>query len=61
MVFITRKIFFKPKISSIWREIEFYDLNIIDATNIKNIGSTSDYILIKTNSDMIVLNPYTGN
>ena len=54
------KIFFKPKISSIWREIEFYDLNIIDATNIKNIGSTSDYILIKTNSDMIVLNPYTG-
>ena len=55
-----KKLFFKPKISSIWREIEFYDLNILDSSNIVNIGSSSDFIFIKLNNDFIALNPYTG-
>jgi len=55
------KIFFKPYISSIWREIEFYDLNILDATDIINIGFNSDYIFIKTAQGIIILNPYTGD
>ena len=55
-----KKLFFKPKISSIWREIEFYDLNILDSSNIINIGSSSDFIFIKLNNDFIALNPYTG-
>ena len=56
-----KKIFFKPNISSIWRELEFYDLNLLNASDVKNIGSNSDYIFIKTDIDIIVLNPYTGN
>ena len=56
-----KKIFFKPNISSIWRELEFYDLNVLNASDIKNIGSNSDYIFIKTDIEIIVLYPYTGN
>ena len=56
-----KKIFFKPNISSIWRELEFYDLNLLNASDVKNIGSNSDYIFIKTDIETIVLNPYTGN
>mgnify|MGYP002877647375 CR=1 FL=1 len=55
-----KKLFFKPKISSIWREIEFYELDILDASYIKNIGSSSDFIFIKLDNDFITLNPYTG-
>ena len=55
------KIFFKPYISSIWREIEFYDLNILDETDIINIGFNSDYIFIKTTMEIIIINPYTGD
>ena len=56
-----QKLFFKPYISSIWREIDFYELNIIDSSSIVNIGSNHDFIFLKINGDeLIVLDPYSG-
>lgn len=55
-----QKIFFKSYISSIWRQIDFYELGITSFTNIKNIGSNSDFIFIKYSDYIITVNPYTG-
>ena len=56
-----QKLYFKPYVSSIWREIDFYELNIIDSSSIKNIGSNYDFIFLKINSgEILVLDPYSG-
>lgn len=55
------KLYFKPYVSSIWREIEFYELDIIDFSSIKNIGSNHDFIFLKINSnEILVLDPFSG-
>ena len=55
------KLFFKPFISSIWREINFYELNILDSSSIINIGSNHDFIFLKIIGEQIlILDPYNG-
>ena len=51
---------FKPYSSSFWREIEFYELKLATHKNILNIGSNEEYIFINLGSEILVLNPYTG-
>ena len=56
-----KKLYFKPYVSSIWREIDFYELNIIDSSSIKNIGSNYDFVFLKINTnEILVLDPYSG-
>ena len=51
---------FKSTFSNVWTKINFYDFNITPRT-IKNIGSNSNYVIIKTvNNQYIFLDPYTG-
>jgi len=51
---------FKSTLSNVWTKINFYDFNITPRT-IKNIGSNSNYVIIKTvNNQYIFLDPYTG-
>ena len=54
------RIYFKSFISTIWREIDFYELGISNYYNIKNIGSDFNYIYLKDGNDLIVLDPYIG-
>ena len=55
------KLYFKPQVSSIWREIDFYALNLMSSSNIKNIGSNHDFIFLKINTnEILVLDPYNG-
>ena len=51
---------FKPYTSSFWREIDFYELKLATHKNILNIGSNEDFIFINLGSEILVLNPYTG-
>jgi len=56
-----QKLYFKPYVSSIWREIDFYELNILDSSSIKNIGSNYDFIFLKINTnEILILDPYSG-
>ena len=51
---------FKPYSSTFWREIDFYELKLSGHRNILNIGSNVDYIFINLGSEILALNPYTG-
>jgi len=51
---------YKPYSSTFWREIDFYELNLSGHRNILNIGSNVDYVFINLGSEILVLNPYTG-
>ena len=51
---------FKPYTSTFWREIDFFELKLASHKNILNIGSNEDYIFINLGSEVLVLNPYTG-
>ena len=53
-------ILFKSDLSNVWTKINFYDVSITPRS-IKNIGSNSNFIIIKTlNNKYIFLDPYTG-
>ena len=52
------KIYFKSYTSSIWRELEYYEININHYSSIHNIGSDHNYIFIKNKNEYIVLDPY---
>jgi len=56
----SEKIYFKPYTSTIWREIDYYEININHYSNIHNIGSDHNYIYIKNKDEYIVLDPFTG-
>jgi len=52
---------FRPYLSTFWREIDFYEIELNSHNDIINIGSNADYLFINIGSNIIVLNPYTGN
>ena len=52
---------FKSSISSTWREINFYDIELHSSNNIYNIGSNQDYIILESNTEYILIDPYTGS
>ena len=53
-------LYYRPYTSSYWREIDFDDIDLNGHMNILNIGSNVDYFFINIGSEIIVLNPFTG-
>ena len=51
---------YKPRISSFWSKINFYELNLSSYRNIINIGSDYNYLYIDLGNTYIILNPITG-
>ena len=51
---------YKPRISSFWSKINFYELNLSSYRNIINIGSDYNYVYIDLGNNYIILNPITG-
>tara|TARA_B100001142_G_scaffold330351_1_gene398433 strand:- start:26763 stop:28382 length:1620 start_codon:yes stop_codon:yes gene_type:complete len=51
---------YKPRISSFWRKIDFYEINLSTYRNIINIGSDYNYIYLDLGNTYKVLNPITG-
>ena len=51
---------YKPRISSFWRKIDFYELNLSTYRNIINIGSDYNYIYLDLGNTYKILNPITG-
>ena len=51
---------YKPRISSFWRKIDFYELNLSTYRNIINIGSDYNYIYLDLGNIYKILNPITG-
>ena len=60
-VLTDKGILFKSYISNIWRDINFYDIGLSSYNSIYNIGSNQDYIIIESNSQYLLLDPYNGN
>ena len=51
---------FKSNLSNVWTRLNFYDFDI-NLRTIKNIGSNSNFIIIKiSNYEYVFLDPYTG-
>lgn len=51
---------YKPRISSFWRKIDFYEINLSTYRNIINIGSDYNYIYLDLGNTYKILNPITG-
>ena len=51
---------YKPRISSFWSKINFYELNTATYRSIINIGSDFNYIYLDVGSTYLILNPFTG-
>ena len=51
---------YKPRISSFWSKINFYELNTASYRSIINIGSDFNYIYLDVGSTYLILNPFTG-
>jgi len=51
---------YKPYMSSFWREIDFYEINLNSHYNILNIGSNHEYLFLNIGSEILILNPHTG-
>ena len=50
---------YKPRISSFWRKIDFYEINLSTYRNIINIGSDYNYIYLDLGNTYKILNPIT--
>ena len=53
-------LYYKPRSSSFWREIDFYDLNIFSYRSIVNIGSDHNNIYVNLGNSIAFLDPITG-
>tara|TARA_Y100000590_G_scaffold450336_1_gene589814 strand:+ start:326 stop:1930 length:1605 start_codon:yes stop_codon:yes gene_type:complete len=51
---------YKPRISSFWRKIDFYQLNINSYRTIRNIGSDHNNLYLDLGQTIAVLDPITG-
>ena len=51
---------YKPRISSFWRQIDFYELDVNSYRSIKNIGSNHFNVYLDLGHSIIALDPITG-
>ena len=51
---------YKPRISSFWRKIDFYELNLSSYRSIRNIGSDHNNIYLDLGHTLAILDPITG-
>ena len=51
---------YKPRISSFWRKIDFYEIGLSTHRNIMNIGSDYSHIYLDLGNTYKILNPITG-
>ena len=53
-------LYYKPRISSFWRQIDFYEIEINSYRSIINIGSDHNNIYLDLGHQMVILDPITG-
>ena len=54
-------LYYKPRISTFWRELPYYKLGIVSFSKIKNIGSNYEFIFLDLGYSILTLNSITGN
>jgi ligand-binding sensor domain-containing protein len=54
-------LYYKPRISTFWREVSFYKLGLSSFVNIKNIGSNYEFIFLDLGHSILTLDSITGN
>ena len=54
-------LYYKPRISTFWRELSDYKLNLSSFNSIKNIGSNYEYIFLDLGYSILTLDSITGN
>jgi len=54
-------LYYKPRISTFWRELPDYKLSLSSFNNIKNIGSNYEYVFLDLGYSILTLDSITGN
>ena len=53
-------LYYKPRISTFWRKINFYEINVNSYRSIINIGSDHNNVFLDLGQIIVVLDPITG-
>ncbi len=54
-------LYYKPRISTFWRKIDLYKIDLNSFSSIKNIGSNHEFIFLDLGYLILTLNSITGN
>ena len=53
-------LYYKPRISTFWRKINFYEINVNTYRSIINIGSDHNNVFLDLGQIIVILDPITG-